>query len=152
MISLETANTPITPPAQTTGVVFETPSSGGPGPSLTAATPFVTTQNHIPIPTPNSTTPLLFPNIGGPNPFTPPHLPLFFPNIGEPSNAGYSLIPPPIHATNDPQQTTLVTPPLTVQATKGLPPFMLTSATPVNNAASGPGVAFQAQSYPTLVT
>ncbi|CAH1453748.1 unnamed protein product [Lactuca virosa] len=151
-ISLEMTTTPLTPPAQTIGTVSETPSSGGPPPSLTATTPFVTTQNHIPIPTMNSTTPPLFPNIGGANLFTPPPLPLFFPNTGGPSNAGYSLIPPPIHAKNESQQTILVTPPLTMQATNRLPPLMHTSAIPKNNSASGPGVAFQAQSYPSLVT
>ncbi|CAI9273885.1 unnamed protein product [Lactuca saligna] len=96
--------------------------------------------------------PPLFPNISGHNPFTPPPLQSFFPNTGRPSNADYSLIPPPIHDTNESQQMKLITPPLTVQVTNGLPPLMHTSATPTNNAASGPGVAFQAQSYPSLVT
>ncbi|CAH1428198.1 unnamed protein product [Lactuca virosa] len=111
MVSLETTNTPITPQTQTTGTVSETPSSGGPPPSLAEATPSVTTQKHIPIPTRNSVTTPLFPNFGGPNPFTPPPIPLFFPNTAGPSNAGYSLLPPPIHTTNEPQQTTLVAPP-----------------------------------------
>ncbi|CAH1435450.1 unnamed protein product [Lactuca virosa] len=152
MVSLETASTPVTPPAQTISAVSETPSSGGPPPSITVATPFVTTQNHIPTPSLNSATLSLFPIIGGPNPFTPPPLPLFFPNTGGPSNVSYSLILPPIHTKNEPRQTTLVTPPSTAQATNGLPPLMNVSATPANNAASGPGVAFQAQSYPSLVT
>lgn len=112
MASLEIANTPITPPAQTSGVITETPSSGGPLPSLTVATHFVTTDNHIPIPTMNNTISSLFPKIGGPNLFTPPPLPLFFPNTDGPSNTGYILIPPPIHSTkrattNDNRNTTV---------------------------------------------
>ncbi|CAI9281595.1 unnamed protein product [Lactuca saligna] len=125
MISLEMATTLVRPPAQVIGTVSETPSFGGQLPSLKAATPFVTTQKHITIPTLNSTTPLLFPNIGGPN--------------------------TPIHTTNESQQMALVIQPLTAQATNGLLALMHMFATPTNNAASGPSVAFQAQSYPSLV-
>lgn len=152
IISMETTTTALTPPAQTIGVVSETPSSGGLPHSVTMVMPFVTPHNHIPIPTLNCTTPSLFPNIGGPNPFNPPPLPLCFPNTGRPSNTRHILIPPPVHAKNELQQTTLITPPLTAQSTNGLPPLMHTSAIPANNVASGPGVAFQAISYPSLVT
>ncbi|CAH1447938.1 unnamed protein product [Lactuca virosa] len=109
MVSLETVNTPITPPPQTTGTVSEVPPSGGPPPSLATVAPSVTT--HIPIPTLNSVTPSLFPNDGGPNTPISPSIPLYFPNTGGLNNVGYSFLPPPIHTPNEQRQTTLITPP-----------------------------------------
>ncbi|CAH1441085.1 unnamed protein product [Lactuca virosa] len=145
MVSLETANIPITPPAQTTDMVSEAPPSRGPPPPLAAATPSVTTQSQIPIPMLNSVTPPLFPNDGGSNPSIAPPIPLFFPNTDGLNNASYSPLPPPIHTTNEPRQTTLITPPL-----NGMPSLMHT--TPANNTANGPSVVFHAQNHPPLVT
>ncbi|CAI9302841.1 unnamed protein product [Lactuca saligna] len=129
MVSLETVNTPITPPPHTTGAASEAPPSGGSLPSVATVVPSVTT--HIPILTLNSVTPPLFPNDGGPNrPISPP-IPLFFPNTGGLNNIGYSFLPPPIHTTKKQRQMTLITPPL-----NGIP--SLRHTTPKNSTADGP--------------
>ncbi|CAH1438702.1 unnamed protein product [Lactuca virosa] len=130
MISLETANTPITPPPQMTGAASEAPPSGGPPPSLATAASFVTT--YTPIPILNSITPPLFPNDGRRNPPTLPPITLFFPN-----NAGFSFLPLPMHTINEQRKTTIITPSL-----NGMP--SLTPTTPANNTANGPSVILQA--------
>ncbi|CAI9283953.1 unnamed protein product [Lactuca saligna] len=143
MVSLETTNTSITPPPQTTGVASEAPPSNGSLPSLATVAPYVTTQ--IPIPTLNSVNPPLLPNNDKPNPPISPPITLIFSNINVLNNVGYSFLQPPIHTTNEQQQTTLITPPL-----NGMPSLMHT--TPVNKTANGPSIIFQAQNYPSLVT